>query len=540
MTPPSAPHCPHGRPKLRLIALCAAAVIALIVVAACRPGDQRPPVIVVEPTPFAWSVAELLPATDAGPGELTTPGFYCASCGSDPCRQRCRLSNAAVGMQNRFLLCELMPAPNVYDLSSVRRWVEANAAAGLRSVIGFNAKTDRGYAAPASGSCTPASLASPAWMLQPGATYQPLRNGTGDETTYHLNYRNPAVQSQLRGLLRALRQEFASMPPELLATVDSIELNIGHDGEMDPARNYNDFPAGAPLGWMDRNMYRCIYAGYTWNPGRNQQFCTDAKGNIVNTATAYGASAVWRDEVLKPMIDIFGQELSTAAQPAPLGKPIVLLAVGQIISTDERATPCEGCEGRNIVDYAFERYGMGVKTTGINPDLGNGNGPDVQGLEYRNWPNIFKLNWPSRVMAGEHGVNAIGSGHCCDDPKELYWAVLNALDKHISQLHFLGSDIGQSGSGAAEARALFTRYAGRLPADTPDVWIVLRDTAGSYYPDGDNNGSRGNPPGRAPCCRFLPNYEWFIYQRNPTVSQVVRTGLPNSYKSLSARSNSGG
>lgn len=520
----------------RLVALFAAAATALLVLAACRPGVQPPPIIVVEPTPFKWSVASMLPETSGGQADRATPGFYCASCGSDTCRQRCIQTGAAVGMQNRFLLCELMPAPNVYDLGPVRRWVEANAAANLRSIIGFVAKTDRGYAAPARGSCTPVSDGSPAWMLQPGTAYQPLRNGTGDETAYHINYRNPAVQSQMRGLLRALRQEFAGMPPALLATVDSIELNIGHDGEMDPARNYNDFPAGAPLGWMDRDMYRCTYAGYIWNPARNQQFCTDAKGNPVNTATAYGASAVWRDEVLKPMIDIFGQELSTVAQPAPLGKPIALLAVGQMISTDERATPCEGCGERNIVDYAFETYGMGVKTTGVNPDLGNGNGPDLQDLEYRNWPNIYKLNWPYRLTAGEHGVNAIGSGHCCDDPKELYWAVLNALDKHMSQLHFLASDIGQSGTGAAETRALMARYAGKLPSDTPDVWIVFRDTAGTYFPDGDNNGGRGNPPGRVPCCRWLPNYEWYVYQMNPAASQVVRGGLPVSYKSLSARS----
>jgi hypothetical protein len=377
----------------------------------------------------------------------------------------------------------------------------------------------------------------PAWMLQPGTVYQPLRNGTGDETSYHINYRNAAVQSQIRGLMQALRQEFAAMPPELLALVDSIELNTGHDGEMDPARNYNDFPAGAPLGWMDRNMYRCIYAGYTWNPARDQQFCTDSRGTVINTAVAYGASAVWRDEVIKPMIDIYGQELSTAAQPAPLGKPIALLAVGQMISTDERATPCQGCGERNIVDYAFESYGMGVKTTGVNPDLGNGNGPDLQELEYRNWPNIFKMKWPGQLTAGEHGVNAIGSGHCCDDPKELYWAVLNALDKHMSQLHFLSVQTSaRLGQARPRRAALVARYAGKLPADTPDVWIVFRDTVGSYYPDGDNNGARGLPPGRLPCCRNLPNFEWFIYQRNPAASQVVRTGLPNSYKSLSARS----
>jgi hypothetical protein len=536
MTPSSA--CDQRtRPRGRRLSLLGTVVAAaLLLLAACRPGSEPPPLVIVEPTPGRWSLADMLPAAGAGQAAGTTPGFYCASCGSSACRDRCVQSGVAVGMQNRFLACELMPAPNVYDLGSVRHWVEANAAAGLRSVIGFNFKTDRGYAAPRSGSCTPDSDGSPAWMLQPGTIYQPLRNGTGDETSYHINYRNAAVQSQIRGLMQALRQEFAAMPPDLLATVDSIELNTGHDGEMDPARNYNDFPAGAPLGWMDRNLYRCIYAGYTWNPARDQQFCTDSRGTVINTATAYGASAVWRDEVIKPMIDIYGQELSAAAQPAPLGKPVALLAVGQMISSDERATPCQDCGERNMVDYAFESYGMGVKTTGVNPDLGNGNGPDVQGMEYRNWPNIFKLKWPGRLTAGEHGVNAIGSGHCCDDPKELYWAVLNALDKHMSQLHFLGSDIGQAGTGAAEARALVARYAGKLPADTPDVWIVFRDTVGSYYPDGDNNGARGLPPGRLPCCRNLPNFEWFIYQRNPAASQVVRTGLPNSYKSLSARS----
>lgn len=507
---------------------------------ACRsplvpPAPPAPP-----PAPFKWSVADILPQGETGLIDSTVPGFYCASCGSDLCRQRCVATGAAVGMQNRFLLCELMPAPGVYDLGPVRRWVDANAAAGLRSIIGFTPKTDRGYNAPNRGSCTAASDGSPAWMLQPGSVYQPLVNGTGTETTYHLNYRSPAVQSEWRGLMQALHQEFAAMPSGLLATVDSIELNIGHDGEMDPTRNYNNFPAGAPLGWMDLNMYRCAYAGYTWRPARNQQFCTDSNGAVVNTAQAYGASNVWRDEVLKPMIDIYGQELSPAVQGESLGKPLALLAVGQIITPDERATPCEDCDERNIVDYAFETYGAGIKSTGVNPDMGNGNSPDPFNLEYRNWPNIFKLTWPSRLTVGEHGVNAIGGGHCCDDPKEFYWAVLNALDKHMSQLHFLAADIGQPGAGAAETRQLWNRYAGKSVEDTPDIWIVLRDTAGTYYPDGDNGAAQANPPGRVPCCRWLPNFEWFVYQLNPAPSQVVRAGLPVSHKSLSARSNASG
>ena len=155
-------------------------------------------------------------------------------------------------------------------------------------------------------------------------------------------------------------------------------------------------------------------------------------------------------------------------------------------------------------------------------------------------PNIFKLTWPSRPTAGEHGVDDFTGSHCCDEPKEIYWAVLNALDKHMTQLHFPVEHIAQPTDGGAEARRMFARYAGHSIDDTPDVWIAFRDTQGAYYPDGKNSGVQGSPEGRMPCCRALPNYEWFIYQRNPSSGQVVRTNLPNSYKSLSARSNAGG
>ena len=99
--------------------------------------------------------------------------------------------------------------------------------------------------------------------------------------------------------------------------------------------------------------------------------------------------------------------------------------------------------------------------------------------------------------------------------------------------------IAQATDGGEEARRLFNRYAGRGTNDTPDVWIVFRNSQGDYYPDGQN-GTQGNPPGRVPCCRVLPNYEWFVYQRNPQHDQVVDTNLPNSFKSLTARSDANG
>ncbi len=535
-TPTPAERYRRRRLLIAILGIGAVLILAVVVLTLRRP----PP---VPPTPpEKWSVATLLPSAPRGMASPAVAGFYCNSCASDACRQRCLASRHAVGMHNRFLWCEVMPAPNVVDVQPIMAWVQANAAAGLRSVIGLSPKTDRGYTAPQRGSCTAASDGSPAWMLAPGSVYAPLQNGDGSDAHFHLNYRNPQVQGQLRLLLATLRQEMARLDAPVLASIDSFELDIGHDGELDPARNYDNYPAGAPLGWMDGDMYRCIYAGYTWNKVRGAQTCIDRQNNRVDPRQAWGAMSVWRDEVIKPFVDIYGQELSVARQGRTLGKPLALMVVGQMVSADERSGPCAGCNGLNVVDYAWDAYEIGVKVTGINVDLGNGNGEDKLNAEYRNWANILKLTWPSRLIVGEHGTNSVGFGVCCDDERELYWAVLNALDKHVRQLHFSVGDFASPGAGADAARQLFARYAAASVVTTPDVWIVFRDTEGTYYPDGANGQPQGNPPGRQPCCRYLPNYEWFLYQNNPTPEQVVRTGLPSTpaYRTLSARSTRGG
>ena len=496
------------------------------------------PPIGIPPEEFKFTVAGMEPLGGPPAGGAIVPGFYCNSCGSDACRQQCATSGAATGMHNRFFWCEVMPAEGVYDFSKVTNWARVNQSLGLRSIIGFAPNTDRGTGPSSGGSCTPGSDGSPAWMLRPGSAYQPLMNGDGSTASYHLNFTNPAVQTQLRAALRQFRLELAALPLPVRASIDSIEVDLGHDGEPKPARNYDDYPPGAPLGWMDLDMYRCVYAGFQWQGAPEQQRCVDGAGDPVNVQLAFGASVRWRDQALKPLIDIYGQELSIPAQGDVRGLPLVVVVSHQLLSpSDERVAPCQGCNGLNYVDYAFSQYGIGVKTSGVTPDLGDGQGPDTQGSEYRNWANIFKLVWPQRLVTGEHGALNIGTGHCCSDPKDLYWAVLNGLDKHLQQLHFPVADFAQNDPGAADARQMMARYAGKTLDNTPDVWIVFRDTAGTYFPDGDNGSASGNPPGGAPCCRNLPNYEWFIYQRNPQQAQVVRSGLPASYKSLSARSN---
>lgn len=499
------------------------------------------PPIGVPPEEIKFTVAGMEPPGGPAAGGDITPGFYCNSCGSDACRQQCDASDASTGMHNRFSWCEVMPAEGVYNFSKVTNWVRLNQSLGLRSIIGFMPKTDRGKGSSGGGSCAPGSDGSPSWMLRPGSVYQPLMNGEGSSAYYHLNFTNPAVQAQLRAALQQFRLELAALPLPVRASIDSIEVNLGHDGEPKPARNYDNYPQGAPLGWMDLDMYRCIYAGFQWQGAFDEQRCVDGNGNQVNPQHAFGSSVVWRDQTLKPMIDIYGQELSKPAQGDASGLPMYVVVSHQLLSAnDERAAPCRGCNGLTYPDYAFAQYAIGVKTSGVTPDLGDGQGPDTQSREYRNWANIFKLTWPQRLVTGEHGALNTTSGHCCDDPKELYWAVLNGLDKHLQQLHFPVAHFSQIGLGTDEARQMMARYAGKGLTNTPDVWIVFRDTLGTYFPDGDNGGSTGDPPGSPPCCRSLPNYEWFIYQRNPQRAQVVRNGLPAGYKSLSARSDGTG
>ena len=275
-----------------------------------------------------------------------------------------------------------MPAEGVYNVEPVLTFVRRNAnpnypqpnSGSLRSVIGFNAKTDRNVFTRNYGACTTESAGSPAWMLRPGSIYDPLQNGEGGEAQYHLNYRDPEVQEQFRGLLHQLRQSMAiSLTTSELASIDSFEVDIGKDGELHAARNYDRYPSGAPLGWMDLYMYGCKYSNYIWHGARNDQFCTNQNGSLVPNSQTHGAANVWRDQVIKTFVDIYGQELSYRSPINAAGKPMVLMVAGATANVDERASPSAGCGNQNVIDYAINTYSMGVKTTGITPNSGNGN-----------------------------------------------------------------------------------------------------------------------------------------------------------------------
>ena len=290
---------------IKRLAIIAVLLVILIGAISCAARASKPPV--QEPIPAGVTIPVDDPLT-RGTNDGSVPGFYCNSCGSSSCRAQC-VSSDAVGAHNRFHWCEIMTSSTVDDTAFVTNWITANYAAGLRSVVGFSAKTDRNVDFSGVGSCTNASDGSPSFMLSPSSVYSPLVNGTGSGTYYHLNYKDADVQARFDLMLSRVAIAINGLPVNVRNSVE-IEANIGNSGELTAACNYNNYPPSAPLGWMDRDMYICSYAGDVWHPAITDQYCTRA-GVVIDPLTQSGASTSWRDDVMKPMVDLYIDSMST-------------------------------------------------------------------------------------------------------------------------------------------------------------------------------------------------------------------------------------
>ena len=74
------------RSKRLLAAILFAIVIALaIFLCSWIVTRPRPPIGLPTPTPFKWSVSEIIPLTVLDQAPPFVPGFYCNSCSSPEC-----------------------------------------------------------------------------------------------------------------------------------------------------------------------------------------------------------------------------------------------------------------------------------------------------------------------------------------------------------------------------------------------------------------------------------------------------------------------
>ncbi len=135
-------------------------------------------------------------------------------------------------------------------------------------------------------------------------------------------------------------------------------------------------------------------------------------------------------------------------------------------------------ERQQFVDYAAAR-GIGLKHNGLTPDN--------EGVVYDN-PNYsfyqsgaFDLmrKWANRVPIGWESYDYLLTG-----VTGTTWGIYNGLDKHADYM-VLGSDITTD-----PARRPILEFAnahlGQTLDTTPSVWVALRETQKSWYPDRGN------------------------------------------------------
>lgn len=103
---------------------------------------------------------------------------------------------------------------------------------------------------------------------------------------------------------------------------------------------------------------------------------------------------------------------------------------------------------------------------------------------------------PMLSFAGQVPIAWEGESILFDDPSDTLWGFLNALDKHPTYL-LIGKNTVRSQDPLEQwVLGLAARYAGRTIADTPGVWVALRDP-------------KPAPPGQPP--RWYPQWGNFNF-----------------------------
>jgi len=137
-------------------------------------------------------------------------------------------------------------------------------------------------------------------------------------------------------------------------------------------------------------------------------------------------------------------------------------------------------ERRTVTDYAAVR-GVGLKHSGLKPDGGgdvNVTNPDDPNYGAGQYDPMFK--WNSQVPIGWEGYET----HNMTGLTSTMWGLYNGLDKHPD---YLVMDIGLVSD---PARWELLRFAGqhtnRTIDDTPSVWVAMRETQYTWFPQWGN------------------------------------------------------
>jgi hypothetical protein len=175
----------------------------------------------------------------------------------------------------------------------------------------------------------------------------------------------------------------------------------------------------------------------------------------------------------------------------------------------------DACERKLTTDYAAQ-HGVGLFNAGLMADFNNAVFPPSTGYTGCGAYEPF-FAWQGRVPMGWESYR-----YMLPTATHVYWAVLNALDKHADYINFENDLFHDSaGNPITENFAHFelaNRFLGRTITDTPSVWVALRD---------HRQESPGNP--------YWPqwgNYSFWLYQDDsvPGGRTVTETNDASVYR----------
>lgn len=147
-------------------------------------------------------------------------------------------------------------------------------------------------------------------------------------------------------------------------------------------------------------------------------------------------------------------------------------------------------ERREFTDYAASR-GVGLKHNGLKPDTDDAYITDPNLSFYRGGGYDPFARWGDRVATGWEGYE--NQAFSMRGRTDSMWSIYNALDKHADILA-VDTDLVKA-TDRQDLLQFANKYLGRTLADTPSVWIALRETEYTWFPE------RGN-------------FEFWLYQKN--------------------------
>jgi hypothetical protein len=149
-------------------------------------------------------------------------------------------------------------------------------------------------------------------------------------------------------------------------------------------------------------------------------------------------------------------------------------------------------ERRNITDYAASLF-VGPKGDGLIPDRDKA----LQRTDPTKSYYLSYLDDPAVTYSNTVPVGFESYRFYLNTDNLLYWAILNGLDKHASYFAFDANLMRDETGGNTNWPMLrfANAHLGKSVFDTPDVWVALRETGLTFFPQ-------------------FGNYSFYLYQDN--------------------------